>query len=119
MITWNATTIKNNSLVALSVVLPSVGTKNGTQYPIVCKGITGGQWYQPNGALFPLVTNATSIVENISQYNASGGVQLYNGNPPSFPRGVQCCTNTTTTLCVGIYSNITTNDTLSEAATCK
>eukprot|EP00731_Ephydatia_muelleri_P019065 Em0011g1105a len=37
--------------------------------------------------------------------NVSGGVELYRGTPPVFPHGVQCCTNTTITLCVGMYSD--------------
>ena len=62
------------------------------------------------------------------QRNVSGGVELYRGTPSVFPHGVQCCTNTTITLCVGMYSDLTlaasvgltgTSYDLSVAATCK
>ena len=44
---------------------------------------------------------------DMGQRNVSGGVELYRGAPPVFPHGVQCCTNTTITLCVGMYSDLT------------
>ena len=43
----------------------------------------------------------------LGQRNVSGGVELYRGTPVVFPHGVQCCTNTTITLCVGMYSDLT------------
>ena len=62
-ITWNQfyslfVMIANNSLVSLSSATPRVSVLYSTaaQYPLVCEGKTGGQWYQPNGALFPLAT---------------------------------------------------------------
>ena len=66
----------------------------------------------------------------LGQRNVSRGVELYRGTPYDFPHGVQCCTNTTTTLCVGMYSDLTlaassgittstpTSYVLSVAATC-
>ena len=130
---WNVNLmVANNSLVTLSAVLPRVSATSTQQFPLVCEGITGGQWYQPNGALFPLATpdNAT-IPQSWGQRNASRGVELYRGTPYDFPHGVQCCTNTTITLCVGMYSDLTLaassgiaasgtmGYTLSVAATCK
>ena len=127
--------VTNNSLVSLSVVLQSASAPNGTQYPLVCQGITGGQWYQPDGVPFPQVmpgpVNVTLSHGGLGQRNVSGGVELYCGTPSDFPHGVQCCTNTTITLCVGIYSDLTlaasvnlaslnlTNYALSLEATCK
>ncbi|KAL5479762.1 hypothetical protein EMCRGX_G023335 [Ephydatia muelleri] len=108
IITWNGQIVNNNSLVSLSVVLQSVSAPNGTQYPLVCQGITGGQWYQPNGVLFPLATpDPVSTLGGYGQRNVSGRVELYRGTPSVFPHGVQCCTNTTVTLCVGMYSDLT------------
>ena len=136
-ITWNHYTqiiVANNSLVSLSAVIPRVSAINETiQYPLVCEGITGGQWYQPNGALFPLATpDPPSTPGGLGQRNVSVGVELYRGTPYDFPHGVQCCTNTTITLCVGMYTDLTlaassgiaasgttTGYTLSVAATCK
>ena len=125
-------TVANNSLVSLSVVTSNASAPSAAQYPLVCEGITGGQWYQPNGALFPLATldNATTP-QSWGQKNVSRGVELYPGTPSVFPHGVQCCTNTTITLCVGMYSDLTlaassgiatsapTSYALSVAATCK
>ena len=126
--------VRNNSLVSLSAVLQRVSESNGPQYPLVCQGITGGQWYEPSGVLFPLATpDPVSTPGGLGQRNVSGGVELYRGTPPVFPHGVQCCTNTTITLCVGMYSdlklaasqsvNLATsngyNYALSVAATCK
>ena len=111
--------VNNNSLVDILVVLSRASTQNGPYYPLVCEGIKGGQWYQPNGTQFPLITtNATSTLGGLGQRNVSGSVELYSGNTTFFPHGVQCCTNTTTTLCVGVYTPevISTN---SVAATCK
>ena len=122
--------VKNNSLVTLSVVLQRVSASNnsGLLLPLVCEGITGGQWYGPNG-LFPLATpDPTSTPGGLGQRNVSGGVELYRGTPSVFPHGVQCCTNTTITLCVGMYTDLTlaasvsltgTSYALSVAATCK
>ena len=39
-------TVANNSLVTLSVVLQRVSVVSGSLFPLVCEGITGGQWYQ-------------------------------------------------------------------------
>ena len=137
-ITWNQNAlfvmIANNSLVSLSAVTPRVSTLNSTasQKPLVCEGITGGQWYQPNGALFPLATpDPVTTPGGLGQRNVSRGVELYRGTPSVFPHGIQCCTNTTITLCVGMYTDLTLaassgiatsgtmGYTLSVAATCK
>ena len=131
-ITWNGKTVGNNSLVTLAVVLQRVSVVTTTLFPLVCEGITGGQWYQPNGALFPLATpDNTTIPQSWGQRNVSRGVELYRGTPYDFPHGVQCCTNTTITLCVGMYTDLTfaassgiaasgnMGNTLSVAATCK
>ena len=79
---------------------------------------------------FPLATpdNAT-IPQSWGQRNVSVGVELYRGTPSVFPHGVQCCTNTTITLCVGMYTDLTlaassgiigtTSYAVSVAATCK
>ena len=98
----------------------------------MCEGIAGGQWYQPNGALFPLATpDPVNAPGGLGQRNVSFGAELYRGTPYDFPHGVQCCTNTTITLCVGMYTDLTlaassgiaTSATsgyaLSVAATCK
>ena len=124
--------IKNNSLVTLAVVLQRVSASNGTRYPLVCQGITGGQWYEPSGVLFPLATpDPVSTPGGLGQRNVSGAVELCRGTPSVFPHGVQCCTNTTITLCVGMYTDLTLavnvslatsngyNYALSVAATCK
>ena len=131
-IIWNGTLVKNNSLVSLSSVPNRVSSSAPPQYPLVCQGITGGQWYEPSRVLFPLATpDPVSTPGGLGQRNGSGGVELYRGTPSVFPHGVQCCTNTTITLCVGMYSdltlaasvNLTTsngyNYALSVAATCK
>ena len=131
-ITWNGQLIRNNSLVSLSIVPNRVSSSAPPQYPLVCQGITGGQWYEPNGVLFPLATpDPVSTPGGLGQQNVSGGVELYRGTPPVFPHGVQCCTNTTITLCVGMYSDLTLaasvslptskgySFALSVAATCK
>eukprot|EP00731_Ephydatia_muelleri_P019006 Em0011g1046a len=108
-ITWNGQTVKNNSLVSLSAVQPRVNaTTSAAQAPLVCQGITGGQWYDPSGVLFPLATpDPVSTPGGLGQQNVSGGVELYRGTSSVFPHGVQCCTNTTITLCVGMYSDLT------------
>ncbi|KAL5486467.1 hypothetical protein EMCRGX_G018950 [Ephydatia muelleri] len=107
-ITWNGQLVRNNSLVSLSIVPNRVSSSAPPQYPLVCQGITGGQWYEPNGVLFPLATpDPVSTPGGLGQQNVSGGVELYRGTPPVFPHGVQCCTNTTITLCVGMYSDLT------------
>ena len=126
--------VKNNSLVTLSVVPPRVNVSRspGVDFPLVCQGITGGQWYEPSGVLFPLampdMVNVTQPRGGLGQRNVSGGVELYRGTPSDFPHGVQCCTNTTITLCVGMYTDLTlaassgltgTSYALSVAATCK
>eukprot|EP00731_Ephydatia_muelleri_P018991 Em0011g1031a len=104
----NGQVFRNNSLVTLSVVLQRVNSTNTDLYPLVCQGITGGQWYEPNGVLFPLATpDPVSTPGGLGQRNVSGGVELYRGTPSVFPHGVQCCTNTTITLCVGMYSDLT------------
>ena len=132
-ITLNGTIVlRNNSLVSLSVVKQRVNSPNTDLYPLVCQGITGGQWYEPSGVLFPLATpDPVSTPGGLGQRNVSGGVELYRGTPSVFPHGVQCCTNTTITLCVGMYSDLTLaasvslptsngyNYNLSVAATCK
>ena len=118
--------------MTLSVVKQRVISTNTDLYPLVCQGITGGQWYDPYGVLFPLATpDPLSTPGGLGQRNGSGGVELYRGTPSVFPHGVQCCTNTTITLCVGMYSdltlaasvNLTTTHLyyygLSVAATCK
>ena len=101
--------VKNNSLVSLSAVQPRVSAQtSAAQYPLVCQGIAGGQWYQPNGVMFPQATpDPVSTPGGLGQRNVSGGVELYRGVPSVFPHGVQCCTNTTITLCVGLYSDLT------------
>ena len=135
-ITWNQNGLfvmaANNSLWSLSAVPHRVNTYDQSAYqkPLVCEGITGGQWYQPNGALFPLATpDPVTTPGGLGQRNVSVGVELYRGVPSVFPHGVQCCTNTTITLCVGMYTdftlaassgiNGTTSYALSVAATCK
>ena len=124
---------RNNSLVSLSAVQPRVNaTTSFAQAPLVCQEITGGQWYDPSGVLFPLATpDPVSTPGGLGQRNVSGGVELYHGTPSVFPHGVQCCTNTTITLCVGMYTDLTLanatnlatsngyNYGLSVAATCK
>ena len=119
--------VANNSLVTLSVVLQRANIAPGPLYPLVCQGIAGGQWYDPNGVLYPTV----NITGSYGQLNVSAGVQLYRATPYDFPHGAQCCTNTTITLCVGMYSDLTlaaavnlstaapTSYALSVAATCK
>ena len=92
-ILWNGMSVANISLVTLSVVLLRVNVVSGTLFPLVCESMTGGQWLQPNGAW--------------GQRNMSRGVELYRGAPSDFPHGVLCCTNTTVTFCVGMYSDLT------------
>eukprot|EP00731_Ephydatia_muelleri_P018864 Em0011g904a len=108
-ITWNGQLVRNNSLVTLSVVPNRVSSSAPPQYPLVCQGNTGGQWYDPSGVLFPLampdMVNVTLPRGGLGQRNVSGGVELYRGASPVFPHGVQCCTNTTITLCVGMYTD--------------
>eukprot|EP00731_Ephydatia_muelleri_P018890 Em0011g930a len=107
-ITWNGQVVRNNSLVTLSVVPSRVSSSAPPWYPLVCQGITGGQWYEPSGVLFPLATpDPVSTPGGLGQRNVSGGVELYRGTPLVFPHGVQCCTNTTITLCVGMYTDLT------------
>eukprot|EP00731_Ephydatia_muelleri_P019106 Em0011g1146a len=110
-ITWNGQVVRNNSLVTLTVVPNRVSSSAPPQYPLVCQGITGGQWYEPSGVLFPLampdMVNVTLPRGGLGQRNVSGGVELYRGTPPVFPHGVQCCTNTSITLCAGMYSDLT------------
>ena len=118
--------------MTLTVVPNRVSLSAPQQYPLVCQGITGGQWYEPSGVLFSLATpDPVSTPGGLGQRNVSGGVELYRGTPFVFPHGVQCCTNTTITLCVGMYSDLTLaasvnlatsngyNYGLSVAATCK
>ena len=107
-ITWKNMTVANNSLVTLSVVPNSVSTLNtANQYPLVCQGIAGGQWYEPNGTLHPLATSdpVPDSTGGYGQRNMSAGIELYRGTPAVFPHGVQCCTNTTITctLCWSVY----------------
>ena len=72
----------------------------------MCQGITGGQWYQPDGVLHPPATpDPPTTPGGFGQRNVSAGVELYRGTPADFPHGVQCCTNTSITLCVGVYSD--------------
>ena len=125
--------VANNSLVTLSVVPNRVSTlATVNQYPLVCQGIAGGQWYEPNGVLFPLATPdpVPDSTGGYGQRNVSAGVELYRGGVFVFPHGVQCCTNTTITLCVAMYSDLnlaasvslpttSTSYILSVAATCK
>ena len=127
-ITLNGQVVRNNSLVSLSVVKQRVNSTNTDLYPLVCQGITGGQWYDPSGVLFRLATPDPVTMGGYGQRNVSGGVELYRATPSDFPHGVQCCTNTTITLCVGMYSDLPlaasvgltgTNYALSVAATCK
>ena len=99
--------VANNSLVTLAAIQNRVNTSSTQRFPLVCKGITGGQWYQPNGALFPLATPDPVTMGGLGQRNVSVGVELYRGTPSDFPHGVQCCTNTTITLCVGMYTDLT------------
>ena len=121
--------VANNSLVTLAVIQNRVSATSGSQFPLVCEGITGGQWYQPNGALYPLATPDPVTMGGLGQRNVSVGVELYRGTPSVLPHGVQCCTNTTITLCVGMYTDLTlaassgiigtTSYFLSVAAICK
>eukprot|EP00731_Ephydatia_muelleri_P019083 Em0011g1123a len=107
-ITWNGQVVRNNSLVTLSVVPNRVSSSVPPYYPLVCQGITGGQWYDPSEVLFTQATpDPVSTPGGLGQRNVSGGVELYRGTPPVFPHGVQCCTNATITLCVGMYSDLT------------
>ena len=81
---------------------------SGTLFPLVCEGMTGGQWLQPKGALLPLATPDNVTTPHAwGQTNMSCGVVLYRGAPSDFPYGVLCCTNTTVTFCVGMYSDLT------------
>ena len=118
--------VANNSLVSLSPVLQRTNIVPGPLYPLVCQGIAGGQWYEPNGVLYPAAD--PTITGGYGQANGS----LYRGSVFTFPGyGAQCCTNTTITLCVGMYSDLTlaaavnlstaapTSYALSVAATCK
>ena len=117
--------------MSLSVVLPKVDAVATPQYPLLCQGITGGQWYQPSGAPFLLATDPVTTPDVLGQRRVPGGVELYRGTLSTFPHGIQCCTNTTITLCVGMYSDLRlatsanlatlngTNYGLSVAATCK
>ena len=125
-ITWNGMMVFNNSLVTLSVVLQRATIAPGPLYPLVCQGIAGGQWYEPNGVLHPAALPITTP-GGYGQLHGS----LYRGTPYVFPPGVQCCTNTTITLCVGMYTDMILADSLgistaapinyalSVAATCK
>ena len=125
-ITWNGMTVANNSLVTLSVVIQRANIALGTNglYPLVCQGIAGGQWYEPNGVLYPAALPITTP-GGYGQLNGS----LYRATPSVFPHGVQCCTNTTITLCVGMYTDLrlaastlfttSASYTLSVTATCK
>ena len=126
-ITWNGMMVANNSLVSLSPVLQRANIVAGpTLYPLVCQGIAGGLWYAPNGVLYPAALPITTP-GGYGQLNGS----LYRGSPIIFLHGAQCCTNTTITLCVGMYSDLTlaasvslstsapTSYALSVAATCK
>ena len=131
-VTWNGIMVANNSLVTLSAVPNRVSTISSLQLPLLCQGIVGGQWYSPNGAQYPLATpDPVFTPGGLGQRNVTGGTELYRGTPYDFPHGVQCCTNTTITLCVGMYTDLTlaaasgipttspTNYALSVAATCK
>ena len=80
--------------------------------------------------LMPDMVNVTLPRGGLGQRNVSG-VELYRGTPDVFTHGVECCTNTTITLCVGMYTDLTLaasvnlatsngyNYALSVAATCK
>ena len=103
-ITWNGMSVANNSLVTLAVVLERVSVISTSLFPLVCEGITGGQWYQPNGAMFPL--DPITIPGGLGQRNVSVGVELYRRTLSAFLHGVQCCTKTTITICVGMSSII-------------
>ncbi|KAL5479268.1 hypothetical protein EMCRGX_G022767 [Ephydatia muelleri] len=111
IITWNNMPVANNSLVTLSVVANRVSTLglSAHQAPLVCQGIAGGQCYEPNGALYPLATPDPVLYStgDYGQRNESAGVELYRGTPVVFPHRVQCCTNTTITFCVGLYTDLT------------
>lgn len=93
--------------MTLSVVTARVSSLNNQiQSPLVCEAITGGQWHQPNGVLFPLATpDPVSTPGGLGQRNVSTGVELYRGTPSEFPHGVQCCSNNISTLCVGLYTD--------------
>ena len=129
-ITWDGMLIPNNSLVTLSVVLQRANIPSGPLYPLVCQAQTGGQWYDPNGILYPAALPITTP-GGYGQLNGSTTVELYRGMPSVFPHGVQCCANTTIALCVGMYSDLTlassvglatinpTSYNLSVAATCE
>ena len=116
--------------MTFSVVQSRVTAIYGSQFPLVCEGVAGGQWYGPNGVLYPAAFPITTP-GGYGQLNRPEGVELYRGTPDDFPSGVQCCTNTSFTLCVGMYNDLTlassvnltatdtTNYGLSVAATCK
>ncbi|KAL5486528.1 hypothetical protein EMCRGX_G019020 [Ephydatia muelleri] len=106
-ITLNGQLVRNNSLVSLTVVKQRVSSTNTDLYPLVCQGITDGQWYDPGGVLFRLATTDPVTLGGYGQRNVSGGVELYRATPSDFPHGVQCCSNTTLTLCLGMYSDLT------------
>eukprot|EP00731_Ephydatia_muelleri_P019059 Em0011g1099a len=53
-IIWNGQVVRNNSLVTLSVVQNRFSSSAPPYYPLLCQGITGGQWYEPSGVLFTL-----------------------------------------------------------------
>eukprot|EP00731_Ephydatia_muelleri_P019075 Em0011g1115a len=65
----------------------------------------------------PDMVNVTLPRGGLGQRNVSGGVELYRGAPLVFPHGVQCCTNATITLCVGMYSDLTLAANVSLATT--
>ena len=124
--------VANNSLVSLSVVASRVNGTSQSQPPLVCQGIAGGQWYESKEAIFPLATpDPVTTPGGLGQLNVSAGEELHIETPDDFKYGILCCTNTTITLCAGIYSDLTyaashnlstmnpANYSLSVAATCK
>eukprot|EP00731_Ephydatia_muelleri_P019086 Em0011g1126a len=87
-IIWNGQVVRNNSLVTLSVVPNRVSSSAPPQYPLVCQGITGGQWYELSGVLFPLATPDPVSTPGDGP-NITGGVQFQlltptNVDPPVF-----------------------------------
>ena len=111
-----------NSLVSLSVVLQRVSepTDSKQLVPLVCQGITGGQWYQPDGVLIPMqampdtmnVTLPCDARGGLGQRNVSAGMKLHRGVPSVF----LMYTNLILAVSAGLSG---TNYALSVAATCK
>ena len=102
--------VRNNSLVSISLVLRRVSASNFTQHPLVCQGITGGQWYEPSGVLFPLampdMVNVTLPRGGLGQQNVSRSSAVSCNSSCLLIWCSMCCTNTTITRCVGMYTDL-------------